>query len=126
MITGAIRMAGVKTPLAVTAVLFCLAGNAAAGVMAQCVDDASRFCPNVKQKQLYACLRKHASQLSFGCADAMGQGAGGPSGASCQNDAQRLCNSRKLNKGTRRCLERNFDHLSRDCQSYFYSLGWVR
>lgn len=119
-------MAEVKTVAAVTAVLFCLAGNAAAGVMAQCVDDASRFCSKVKQKNVYACLRKHAPKLSPGCADAMGQGAGGTSGASCQNDAQRLCGSRKLNKGTRRCLERNFDHLSRDCQSYFYSLGWVR
>ncbi|MBI5636705.1 MAG: hypothetical protein HZA03_01910 [Nitrospinae bacterium] len=115
-----------KTLLAIAVALSCIGGDAAAGVMAQCVDDASRFCSNVKQKNVYTCLRKHASQLSFGCADAMGQGAGGPSGASCQNDALRLCKSGKLNKGTRRCLERNFDQLTPNCQAYFYHLGWVR
>ncbi len=125
MIISVIRMAGVKPLLAAAIVFFCLAGNAAAGVMAQCVDDAVRFCPNVKQKKLYTCLRQHASKLSFGCADVLGQGSG-LSGEVCQNDAWRICKSRKLNKGTLRCLERSFDQLSPDCQSYFSRLGFVR
>lgn len=114
-----------KSFLAVAALLVLFAGNAAAGVMAQCVDDARRFCSNVKQKQLYACLRKHAPKLSLGCADVLGQGSG-PSWDVCQNDALRLCRSHKLNKAARRCLERNFDHLTPACQTYFYSLGFVR
>lgn len=118
-------MRGLKTVLVIATMLLCLAGNAAAGVMAQCVDDAARFCSNVKQKQLYACLRKHSAQLSFGCADVVGQG-NAPTGEVCQNDALRICHSRKLNKVARRCLERNFDHLSPDCKSYFFRLGFVR
>ncbi len=108
------------------AILFViLAGNAVAGVMAQCTDDAARFCPNVKPKRLYACLREHAAKLSLGCADVMGQG-NGPSGEVCLGDVRKLCNSRKINKTTSKCLERHFDQLSSGCQSYFYSLGWVR
>ncbi len=114
-----------KRFLAIAAMLFCFGGNAAAGVMAQCVNDASRFCPKAKQKNVYACLREHASKLSYACAEAVGQG-NGPTGHACQNDAARLCGSRKLNRGTRQCLERNFDRLSHDCQSYFYGLGWPR
>lgn len=118
-------MAGVKTLIAVAIVLFCMAGNAEAGVMPRCADDAARFCSKVQQKRVYACLREHASKLSPGCADVMGQGSA-PSAAVCQNDAARICNSRTLNKKARRCLERNFDHLSSDCQSYFSRLGFVR
>ncbi len=126
MTTGFKKVAGMRSVIAVAALLVCLAGNVAAGVMAQCVDDVARFCPNVKQKKLYACLRQHASKLSMGCADVMGQGRGGPSGEVCLNDARRFCNSRKINKATSRCLERHFDQLVPDCKSYFYSLGWAR
>lgn len=118
-------MAGVRIILAAAVVLFGMGGNAEAGIMPQCVDDAARFCSKAPQKRVYTCLREHASKLSSACADVMGQGSA-PSAAVCQNDAARICKSRTLNKKARRCLERNFDHLSPDCQSYFYRLGFVR
>ena len=127
IITGVKKTAGMKTFLAIALVLFCFAGDAAAGVMAQCVDDAARLCPKVKQKNQYTCLRQHASKLSLACADAVGKGSGNiQTAASCQGDALKICNSRKLNKPTRKCLERNFDRLGPDCKGYFYQLGWGR